>query len=429
MQDYHAFAHTRIGQNHITGGKVCQDFSAYVKGEAYTIAIVSDGHGSADFVRSDRGSRFACKAATDAVCAFLEQIDIAALENVAAREQILYRLCSNILLRWNTLVDSDVADSPFTEEELETVSDTYAARYRAGQRCEHAYGATLLIAIVTADFFIGIRNGDGECVALWPDGRMDKPIPWNDRCSFNVCTSLCDADSIEEFRWVYTANPPAAVFIGSDGVDDSYAAEAELFHLYRSFCLEVIDNGMDAAAAEMAGFLPKLTERGSGDDVSIAGIVSRDVLRFVEVVLRASSIERQEEQKKAALERERLIGVRKLKEAEKRLTRTQQTQADIKKKLAALRQSENAFGQRIFREQPETPAETADQLQTLLTKTMDEIVSLQADVQQYADELAALQVDTITDDNDAESKPTPDIPADNMDSTDGTEPDATDGDL
>lgn len=56
---YQSFHFTSIGASHIKKGTVCQDFSASVETEKYKLAVVSDGHGGADYFRSDRGSRFA----------------------------------------------------------------------------------------------------------------------------------------------------------------------------------------------------------------------------------------------------------------------------------------------------------------------------------------------------------------------------------
>ena len=59
---YQSFHFTSIGASHIKKGTVCQDFSASVETEKYKLAVVSDGHGGADYFRSDRGSRFAAEA-------------------------------------------------------------------------------------------------------------------------------------------------------------------------------------------------------------------------------------------------------------------------------------------------------------------------------------------------------------------------------
>jgi hypothetical protein len=65
------------------------------------------------------------------------------------------------------------------------------------------------------------------------------------------------------------------VFCGSDGVDDSYVGEEELHALYRSIIKIFTEHGTDVGKAEIEEYLPVLTKRGSGDDVSIALIMDR----------------------------------------------------------------------------------------------------------------------------------------------------------
>jgi hypothetical protein len=69
---------------------------------------------------------------------------------------------------------------------------------------------------------------------------------------------------------------PAAIFLCSDGVDDSYPVyenEKYLERLYRLIVLIFYDNDFDAAYKQIEDYLPTLSRRGSGDDMSMAGIV------------------------------------------------------------------------------------------------------------------------------------------------------------
>ena len=102
---------------------------------------------------------------------------------------------------------------------------------------------------------------------------MEKPIPWDETCEQNITTSICDGDAIEEFRYVIQKDFPAAIFIGSDGIDDSYSSEMELHELYRNIFIVFAEHGAEVGSNEVRDYLPKITRRGSGDDVSIAGII------------------------------------------------------------------------------------------------------------------------------------------------------------
>ena len=60
MKHLYSFACTTIGQSHIISKKPCQDYSSFFENDTMNIAVVSDGHGSSNFTRSEKGSQFAC---------------------------------------------------------------------------------------------------------------------------------------------------------------------------------------------------------------------------------------------------------------------------------------------------------------------------------------------------------------------------------
>lgn len=109
---------------------------------------------------------------------------------------------------------------------------------------------------------------------IMPDGVICEPIPWDDDCQSNVTTSICDSEAIDEFRYFFTKTPPVATFMGSDGIDDSYASSQELHDLYSSILTIFAEHGIDIGRKEVSEFLPVLSQKGSGDDVSVAGILS-----------------------------------------------------------------------------------------------------------------------------------------------------------
>ena len=53
---------TNRGYLHKKEGKPCQDYSLCYHDEEKTIIAVADGHGGKAYIRSNRGSRFACEA-------------------------------------------------------------------------------------------------------------------------------------------------------------------------------------------------------------------------------------------------------------------------------------------------------------------------------------------------------------------------------
>jgi hypothetical protein len=267
-----SFSATETGYSHRKAEpeKICEDASGSYDDDHLHICVVADGHGSDNYPRTDRGARYAVDAAIRQIKAFAESTD---KELLFTETQPLAELTKRILSTWYEMVAADVAAHPFAEAEMTGVSDKYKKNYLSENAVEKAYGCTLIAYAVTENFSFGLQIGDGKCVVVDADGTFTEPIPWDEECQMNVTTSLCDCDAAEEFRFSVSEDRPAAVFCGSDGVDDSYVGEEELHALYRSIIKIFTEHGTEVGKAEIEEYLPVLTKRGSGDDVSIALIL------------------------------------------------------------------------------------------------------------------------------------------------------------
>ena len=385
---YYPFHCTQLGFSHTKDGRVCQDYSLSGRsrnGVAY-LAIVSDGHGSSNFTRSDRGSRFACTAAWDAIEGFLEGVELDWLTSSQTRDQVVLQLCKNIILRWNQQVDDDFSANPFTPEEVKDVKSTYRQRYLNGEAWEHAYGATLIAVVITPDFCLAIRNGDGECVAADASGAFSAPIPWNENCISNVTTSLCGEDAISNFRWWFTQELPAAVFLGSDGVDDSYTSKDELFNLYRNLCFQALDEGPDTLTGCLEQLLPEITRRGSTDDVSIAGLLDPSRLSACR-----EQMMREEQERSLRLQEERRkqqarVAANRYRNVEKQLNKKWEDLRSNRNAISALKREQNDLSDRMRQ-----ITRKKEQNVTLLSDLEQKDQKLEEEVRQLEQQLAELQ--------------------------------------
>ena len=275
-----AFSATETGYNHTRINKVCEDASDFYDDEKMHICVVADGHGSDNYPRTELGSKFAVDAAIKNVIEFVNTAEKSQVINDAENNfERMNQLAKSILRSWYESVEEDYNKKPFTEKELEKVSDKYKNRYLSEnieeRKVEKAYGCTLIIYVITDDYSFGMQIGDGKCVLIDENGQFLEPIPWDDDCQLNVTTSICDDDAIDEFRFYISDKMPTAVFIGSDGIDDSYANEEELYALYRSILKIFIEHGDEVGKSEIREYLPVLTKRGSGDDVSMGLIINQ----------------------------------------------------------------------------------------------------------------------------------------------------------
>lgn len=270
------------GASHIKKNKECQDASGSYYDENMAIAIVCDGHGGDDYVRSAIGSKYACTVAERNIKIFLQSVDKDKF--LGDSEKMLVDLEGSIINNWNQLIYDHYKKNPFTEEELSSVSEKAKRKYMQDKRIESAYGTTLIAVAMTKDFWFGIQIGDGKCIAVNPEGKFVQPIPWNEKCFLNATTSICDSDALSNFRHFSHYKLPIAVFVGSDGIDDCFSNNDQLNNLYKTIVYSFATTEFDEAKAGLEDYLPRLSAKGSGDDVSVAAILDFDHLSKLEMV-------------------------------------------------------------------------------------------------------------------------------------------------
>lgn len=365
MNTTYDFAFSEQGYNHIKSDKVCQDSSGHYSDDSMAVVVVADGHGSDNYPRTDRGSSFAVEATISAIREFVKTVEESAIDISEDTDSYLEQLSKNILANWYASVEADLDKYPFSEEELSKVSEKYKNRYMSGKRQEKAYGTTLIAACQTKEYWFGLQIGDGKCVCIAQDGSMFEPIPWDEDCQANITTSICDSEAIYEFRYCLMKECPVATLMGTDGIDDSYATAEEMYVLYRSILAIFAEHGRETGEDEIKSFLPGLSRKGSGDDVSIAGIVSADLSEVFIDVLKAqceysnakSQMEQSEREVILAEEKHEYVlsamkkaktnyelCVQKANEAQAAIETAQRTQEDAIKRLEA---AENALSSAV----------------------------------------------------------------------------------
>lgn len=283
------FHSTCQGESHLSSGRPCQDSSwsePAAENGLCVILIVSDGHGSGEFFRSDRGSALAVQVAREAVISFVKNFQpedcpafvsrgIAEVKDCGSEdftpsgdpnEAAFRQLASFILARWYEAVDDDWLNDPPSEEE--DVGDGPA---------ERSYGCTLQVAFRTQRYWAALQLGDGKIVAFWPDGSSMEPVPWDSECFQSGTTSLC-THRADRFRYCYGTDQPMALFLGSDGMDGSFMLDEDLVHFYESVLRRMEAEGVDGVCGELACYLPELSRKGSRDDMSVALWVDVDAL-------------------------------------------------------------------------------------------------------------------------------------------------------
>ena len=291
MKDLH---HSCQGESHILINKVCQDSSFSTTNDTMSIAIVCDGHGGARYFRSDVGSRFAVEASKECVEAFVKEVDSSlfqgkpftprqaitsevnakVLTKETSTDKAFRQLFASIIYAWRTKIERHAQSTPLSDEEKGSISPKYQDEFLNGIGIEKTYGCTLMCYVYTSKFWFAFHIGDGKCIAFDTAGKWSEPIPWDERCFLNKTTSLCDSTAIDEFRYCYCGDgtAPLAVFLGSDGIDDSFGKTENMVNFYIQVLKLIANEGEENAYKNIEETLPQLSKIGSKDDMSIACI-------------------------------------------------------------------------------------------------------------------------------------------------------------
>lgn len=304
--------HSCQGESHKASGKPCQDYSyCYAASNGIAVAIVCDGHGGERYFRSQYGAKIAAEVTDKAIWNFVQNVDASLfkgkpytavgpvmpdkgdVEKLTNNDFFAFRqLFSNILFRWNELINEHAEKNPINRWERTHVKEKYINEFNSQmslnreQRTilEKTYGCTLMVYAQTQDYWFAFHLGDGKMIAYKvANGKVQwkEPVPWDDRCFLNKTTSLCDSDALNEFRYCYEGDGefPAAVFLGSDGLDDSFGEETNLVNFYIQVIKMLANDGIDATMKSLKEALPQLSKIGSKDDMSVATIFNLDVLK------------------------------------------------------------------------------------------------------------------------------------------------------
>ena len=206
---------------------------------------------------------------------------------------------------------------------MNIISEKARKKYVDDGKIEGAYGTTMIAVTMTHDFWFGIHIGDGKCIAVNSNGEFKQPVPWDERCFLNSTTSICDSDAIDEFRHFYSEKLPSALFVGSDGIDDCFSNNQQLNNLYKTVLYSFATTDFNEALDGLSEYLPRLSAKGSGDDVSVAAIFDMDLIPELSIVkefdrdkekarveenARKEAEKIEEERKRIEEEHEKLIG-------------------------------------------------------------------------------------------------------------------------
>lgn len=273
MKPYKTFSCHKIGTSHIAKGLECEDYSLKYENEKISVCAVSDGHGDKNCFRSGRGAKIACESAIRQIKVFFsykKETENALKENP---DITLNQLEKSIISEWTKRVEYDISVNPFTEKELSPLADDIKNFYKSGTRPQKAYGCTLIVSAITDYGWFALQTGDGVCTAIFDDGVYINPVPPDDDCVGNRSASICSSDAIRSFRHFYGKVLPQAVFVTSDGIEESFSTK-DLNKCYYTISYWANTENTEEVNKRLDTLLPQISSGGSGDDVSLSFIIN-----------------------------------------------------------------------------------------------------------------------------------------------------------
>ena len=224
------------------------------------VVAVSDGVGSRDCFRSDRGARMAVSAACAVGTGFL----------AAATEAGVAELMAGIVARWTASVRADVTAYPVRAEELAGTSVTWDEADPA-----LAYAATLLVAIATPDRLLLAQLGDGDLLVVDPDGDVSSPLPPDPSSVAGTTSTLMqpDAAAVSRTRLLDLASEPVdLVLLATDGYGNAFADPDWTGRVGRDVHEQVHTDGTPSVRGRIGDWVTDAATVG-GDDASLALLV------------------------------------------------------------------------------------------------------------------------------------------------------------
>ncbi len=256
------------GESHLARQLPNQDFARIAIAPQGAVAAVADGHSMPICCRADCGSRIAVEVTIETCLAWLASVG----PNVAPNIDVAVELSEGVRSKWLRRVRADVGQTPFTPAELAILASSIATP-------AVAYGATLVAAVATDSFCLGLQVGDGQlfgvnCAGI--AGQLIIPAELDGEAS----DSLCQPEALAKFRFAlvtFDKFQPAAIVCTTDGYDKAFRSVGDFLQIGSLFVQSLRAAGPEQVAAVLPAELREASDKGSGDDVSCAILYRKEL--------------------------------------------------------------------------------------------------------------------------------------------------------
>jgi len=249
-------------------GKPCQDayalWSGAVVGKACLIAAVADGHGDDRHDQSHYGAALAVRTAVEDLVGLQTHFGGAGLSSQLVNS-FKTDFPRRLGRRWREAVIAD-ARSRLLPEGSEENGENSELHIR--------YGTTMLAALVVSNALLIGQIGDGEVMLVRTDGTVDFPLARANEDIGAVTDSLCSAEAHRRWRTAaLDSSNGGLLLLSTDGLVNAFADENQVKAFARSMKDRIQEFGLLQVASSLPGWLDDYSDRGSGDDITLAVVM------------------------------------------------------------------------------------------------------------------------------------------------------------
>ena len=264
------FNKTCIGYNHIFDNTICQDNSLSYQDDKKSIIATCDGHGGAIYIRSNIGSKLACKA----VFNVFNKLSFKNKRQLKL-EDVQEKLKLDLLCEWNRLVENDFLNRPFLEDEFAGLNESQINRLK--NNYVTAYGTTMHAALIRDGIVICVSIGDGGTFLIKNNTAIDAFPEAEDENVANITCSLCSDNAFDYMHAnAFLLSDIDGVICLTDGVVNPYQNYDNFNKSFVNPIVNELKNNSEIGIANIKKFICDLgIYKGIGDDVSIAMIYLR----------------------------------------------------------------------------------------------------------------------------------------------------------
>ena len=270
-----------IGASHLLSQKPNQDciksIQATIKDVGDVVVLsLADGHGGERYIRSDIGASIAVDIALQESISLLENHPLIYFEELLIRE-----LPKKLTEAWKKSIYKYHSNNAFTVEEQQKLNSIGISQpEKIHDYPFFIYGCTLMIVILTNDYIIYVKLGDGDILCVNQMKETYYPLMAKEELIANETYSLC-MNNAEAYFSIMIENLmddrkiPELIMVSSDGYKNSFEGESgffkaalDYFDMFDGYPARLIEKNLNR-------FLTDTTKNGSGDDISL-GLIKRN---------------------------------------------------------------------------------------------------------------------------------------------------------